>query len=37
MGIFRHCQTSLAMSTYSHVVRQLQDQAAVLMDDLLWV
>ena len=35
MEILGHSQISLTMNTYSHVVPQLQDQAAGLMDDLL--
>jgi hypothetical protein len=35
MEILGHSQISLTMNTSSHVVPQLQDQAAVLMDDLL--
>src|SRR5262249_16260481 len=35
MEILGHSQISLTMNTYTHVVPQLQDQAAGLMDDLL--
>jgi integrase len=35
MEILGHSQISLTMNTYTHVVPQLQNQAAGLMDDLL--
>jgi integrase len=35
MEILGHSQISLTMNTYTHVVPQLQNQAAELMDDLL--
>lgn len=35
MEILGHSQISLTMNTYSHVIPQLQQEAALKMDDLL--